>query len=64
MTPPEDLLRRIRGEYSEMAGLRLTLGQASRLWGLSLSASTALLDELTDVGFLARAKDGAYHLRD
>jgi hypothetical protein len=62
MTSTENLLRRIRGEYLEMAGLRLTPDQASRLWGLSLSVSAALLDELTDNGFLARTKDGAYRL--
>ena len=33
-TAQEDILRRIRGEYLEMPGLRLTSVQAQRLWGL------------------------------
>jgi hypothetical protein len=32
----EDALRRVKGEYLDMPGLRLTLAQAQRLW-----ASTA-----------------------
>lgn len=39
MNPPhvstrEDLIVRISAEYLEMPGLRLTLRQALRLWGL------------------------------
>jgi hypothetical protein len=34
MTPPESLVARIRGEYREMPGLRLTFAQACRLWQL------------------------------
>jgi hypothetical protein len=29
-----DALRRVKGEYLEMPGLRLTPAQAQRLWGL------------------------------
>jgi hypothetical protein len=29
-----DVLRRVQGEYIEMPGLRLTIAQAQRLWGL------------------------------
>ena len=32
--PLSELLGRIRGEYLEMPGLKLTLAQAQRLWGL------------------------------
>jgi hypothetical protein len=45
----------------KMAGLRLTPSQAARLWGLSSSATAALLDMLVDVGFLACTEDGTYH---
>jgi hypothetical protein len=30
--PPESLVARVRGEYFEMLGLRVTLAQACRLW--------------------------------
>ena len=38
---------RIEAEYLEMPGLRLTLPQAARLWGLDTSQSAQLLGELT-----------------
>jgi hypothetical protein len=56
----EDALRRIRGEFLEMPGLRLTEAQACRLWGLDLSMCSALLAALTDATFLFRTREGAY----
>ncbi len=56
----EELLRRIRGEYLEMPGLRLTVAQAERLWGLERTACDALLGALVDAKFLARTRDGAF----
>ncbi len=56
----DDMLRRIRGEYLEMPGLRLTAAQAQRLWGLERSACDALLGALVDAKFLARTRDGAF----
>jgi DNA-binding IclR family transcriptional regulator len=64
MDTTESLLRRVQGEYREMAGLRLTPRQAARLWGLSSSATAALLDTLVGAGFLVRTEGGAYRLRD
>lgn len=64
MNTTESLLRRVQGEYREMAGLRLTSSQAARLWGLSSSTTAALLDTLVDVGFLVRTEGGTYRLRD
>ncbi len=60
----DDILRRIRGEYLEMPGLRLTTAQAQRLWGLERSACDALLGALVDAKFLARTRDGAFVLLD
>jgi hypothetical protein len=54
------LLHRIRGEFLEMPGLRLTARQAQRLWGLEASACEALLEALIDAGFLKRTGDGAF----
>ena len=56
----EDALRRVKGEYLEMPGLRLTEAQARRLWGLDPVACSALLGALVDAKFLFRTRDGAF----
>jgi hypothetical protein len=56
----EDLLARIRGEYTEMPGLRLTADQGSRLWGLDLDQCEELLHVLVERGFLTMRADGKY----
>ena len=43
---------RVRGEYQEMPGLRLTIAQASRLFGLDLARCTLVLDALVEEGAL------------
>jgi len=53
-------LERVRGEYQEMPGLSLTEAQAQRLWGLDATVCRALLDALSQVGFLHRTDAGAY----
>ncbi len=60
----EYLLRRIRGEFHEMPGLHLTLGQAARLFGLREDACRAALGALTGEGFLARTPAGSFHRND
>ena len=59
MANPE-LLNRIRGEYLEMPGLRLTHAQACRLWGLDPETCAAALGDLLIERFLHRTRDGAY----
>lgn len=54
------LLDRIRGEYSEMPGLRLTVPQALRLWGLPQDVCECVLARLVKDGFLRRTADGAF----
>lgn len=56
----DDVLQRIRGEYLEMPGLRLTVAQAQRLWGLDRSVCGALLAALVDAKFLSQTRDGAF----
>ena len=56
----EDIVRRVRGEFLEMPGLRLTEPQARRLWALEPSLCNAVLSELVDNGFLLRTRDGAF----
>lgn len=60
--PPRapDLLARVRGEYLEMPGLRLTLRQAQRLWGLDSSTCRDVLADLVGTGFLVARADGTY----
>jgi len=60
----DDALQRVRGEYHEMPGLRLTTAQAQRLWGLDRKACAALLDALVDAKFLFRTRDGAFMRSD
>lgn len=55
------LLTRIRGEFLEMPGLRLTSAQAARLWAVDRRTSEWILDGLTSAGFL-RNQQGAYLL--
>jgi hypothetical protein len=54
------LLSRIRGEYREMPGLRLTPRQACCLWQLDTATCSAVLNRLIDEGFLALTKDGSF----
>jgi hypothetical protein len=57
-----DALRRVKGEYLEMPGLRLTPAQAQRLWGLDRESCEALLGALVDARFLCKTPDGAFGL--
>ena len=60
---PESILRRVRAEFLEMPGLKLTVSQAQRLWGMDRPTCEALIDELTQSQFLTRTLDGAVILR-
>ena len=60
----QDVVRRIRGEFLEMPGLRLTAEQARRLWRLDETACEAVLGALVDARFLARTRDGAFVRKD
>jgi hypothetical protein len=55
-----DWLCLIRGQYLEMPGLRLTLPQARRLFGLDDLTSSALFAALVDTKFLRQTRAGAY----
>ena len=43
-----------------MPGLRLTLEQAQRLWGLDAALCQLTLDALVESGFLRRTETGEY----
>ena len=60
----QEVVRRIRGEFLEMPGLRLTEQQARRLWRLDETACEAVLAALVDARFLAKTRDGAFIRHD
>ena len=54
------LLARIRAEFSEMPGLKLTIVQACRLWNVSEEACRDALATLTRERFLFETPSGAF----
>lgn len=58
------LVRRVRSEFDEMPGLRLTLAQAKLLFGLESGCCQRILGFLAASGYLARTRDGRYGRRD
>jgi hypothetical protein len=58
--PPESLVARVRGEYFEMPGLRVTLAQACRLWQVDVFTCEMLLEYLVRVGVLCKTDSGFY----
>jgi len=52
---PESLLMRIRGEYLEMPELKITLEQATRLWGLGGETCRGCSADLSMMGFWSGA---------
>jgi len=55
----EAVLRRVRSEFVEMPGLRVTPAQATRLWGLEGEACQAVIKALIDASFLRWTPAGA-----
>jgi hypothetical protein len=58
------VLLRAYSEFMEMPGLRLTLAQASRLFGAGLEQCVSALDLLVDVQFLRRTGDSYVRAAD
>jgi hypothetical protein len=58
--PLEALLQRVREQYREMPGLKLTKSQATRLFGVAPSVCAAMLRALVMENFLSRAGDGEF----
>ena len=57
-----ELLTRVRGEYREMPGMRLTIDQAMRLWVLDRKTCSGVLDSLVAAHFLEQDSHGQYVL--
>jgi hypothetical protein len=58
------LVDRIRGEFIEMPGLQLTIGQASRLFGVEPAACRQVLDALVAAAFLRWTPSGTIVRRE
>jgi hypothetical protein len=56
----DPLLSRIRGEFLEMPGLRLTAAQARRLWDIDVETCDRILAALVQSQFLQHDRDGRY----
>lgn len=52
MTEIDRVVLRVREEFREMPGLRLTPIQATRLWGLEIEMCRAVIDALVAAEFL------------
>ncbi|MPY88160.1 MAG: hypothetical protein GEU99_09575 [Luteitalea sp.] len=58
----DELLVRMKNEFLEMPGLKLTCRQAQRLFGLDPDTCTQLLGRLVEGRFLLQRPDGTYVL--
>jgi hypothetical protein len=56
----EAVLQRIRGEFHESPGLRLTHWQFQRLWNLDSDQARLIIDQLVQTRFLRGARDGTF----
>jgi len=55
---PESILQRIRGEFHESPGLRLTEREFQRLWNLDAEEASMTIERLMVTRFLRRTMDG------
>ena len=60
MKTTRDVIARIRAEYLEMPGMRLTMQQAQRLCGIEQTLCQIVLDSLVGEKFLCVKSDGSY----
>ena len=56
----ERLVRRLKSEFLEMPGLKLTEAQACKLWALDAERCASILEALVQTKFLFRTRDGAF----
>ena len=51
-------VNRVRAEFAEMPGLRLSMPQAARLWGFDQADCRHVIDTLEHSGYLRRTSTG------
>jgi len=54
----EAVVNRVKAEFNEMPGLRLTISQAMRLWGLNRAQCEQVIDHLVREAFLKLTPTG------
>lgn len=59
-----EAVRRVKAEYLEMPGLKLTSSQAARLWGLDLRVCDMVLTALVADRFLTCTRNAAFVRQD
>jgi hypothetical protein len=57
---PVALLQRVREQYRDMPGLKLTTPQATRLFGVAPSVCATMLGALVRENFLSRTGEGVF----
>jgi len=60
--PYRKLVQRIREEFEDIPGLRLTTDEASRFWALDERTCEQVLEELATTGFLAEGADHRFQM--
>jgi DNA-binding GntR family transcriptional regulator len=58
--PYQEAFERIRAEFQEMPGMRLTAEQLERLSGVDRAVCQCVLDDLVRAKFLDRLPNGSY----
>jgi hypothetical protein len=59
----DQMMQRVRREYEELPGLRLTRWQAQRLWRLDPRECELVLTSLVRSAFLIESRDGTFARR-
>jgi hypothetical protein len=59
----DQMLLRVRREYEELPGLRLTRWQAQRLWRLDPAECELVMTSLVRATFLTESRDGTFMRR-
>src|SRR5204863_9779357 len=55
----DPLIERLKAEFLEMPGLKLTEAQAQRMWSLDATLCSSLLETLVNTSILFRTRDSA-----
>jgi len=53
----DEVLARVRSDFFQLPGLKLTVAQAARLWAVGQELAQSILEDLNAAGFLIRDDD-------
>jgi hypothetical protein len=60
----DQIVERLRAEFREMPGLRLTAAQTQRLYAIDAAICKSMLDALVETRFLRLTRRGSYARAD